>query len=58
MLSMLLKKPAVYPEPNQDKASREMLLPEDRNQNAPLSAPPTQKAVLFCHLPGQVHHFK
>ena len=35
-----------------------MLLPEERNDNAPPSAPPPQKAVLFCHLPGQVHHLK
>jgi len=27
-------------------------------ENAPLSAPPPQKAVLFCPLPGQVRHLK
>jgi len=57
-LPMLVKEPAEYPESDQDDASREMLLPEERNINAPPSAPPPQKAVLFCPLPGQVRHSK
>ena len=55
---MLVKERAEYPEPDQDDASRETLLPEERNENAPPSAPPPQKAVLFCPLPGQVRHLK
>jgi len=57
-LRMLVKERAEYPEPDQDDASRETLLPEERNENAPPSAPPPQKAVLFCPLPGQAHHLK
>jgi len=57
-LPMLDKERAEYPEPDQDDASRETLLPEARNENAPPSAPPPQKAVLFCPLPGQVRHLK
>jgi len=57
-LAMLVKEPAEYPEPDEDNVSREMLLPEERNENAPPSVPPLQKAVLFCPLPGQVHHLK
>jgi len=57
-LPMLVKEPAEYPEPDQDDASRETFLPEERNDNAPPSAPPPQKAVLFCPLPGQVHYLK
>jgi hypothetical protein len=50
---------AEYPEPVQDDESREVVLPEqDRNENALPGAPPPQKAVLFCYLPGQVHHLK
>jgi SNF2 family DNA or RNA helicase len=55
---MLVKEPAEYPEPDQDDTSRETLLPKERNENAPPSAPPPQKAVLFCPLPGQVRHLK
>jgi len=57
-LPMLVKQPAEYPEPDQDDASRATLFPEERNENAPPSAPPPQKAVLFCPPPGQVHHLK
>jgi len=57
-LPMLVKESAEYPEPYKDDASRETLLPEESNKNAPPSAPPSQKAVLFCHLPGKVHHLK
>jgi len=55
---MLVKEPAEYPEPDQDDASRETLLPEERNKNALPSAPPPHKAVLFCPFPGQVCHLK
>ena len=54
----LVKEPAEYPEPDQDDASREALLPEERNQHAPRSAPPPHKVVLFGPLPGQVRHLK
>jgi len=55
---MFVKKPAEYPKSEQDDASNETLLPEARNDNAPPSAPPPQKATLFCPPPGQVHHLK
>jgi len=55
---MLVNERVEYPEPDQDDASREALLPQERNENAPPSAPPPQKAVLFCPLPGQVCHLK
>jgi hypothetical protein len=55
---MLVKEPAEYTEPNQDDTSREMLISDGRNANAPPSAPPPQKAVLFCPLSGQVCHLK
>jgi len=58
-LPMLVNEPAQYPEPDQDDESREVLLPEnDRYENALPGAPPPQKAVLFCPLPGQVRHLK
>jgi len=55
---MLVMEPAEYPESDQDDASRETLLPEERNENALPSAPPPQKAVPFCPLSGQVCHLK
>jgi hypothetical protein len=55
---MLVKEPAEYFESDQDNVSREGLLPEDRNENAPPSTPPPQMAVLFCPLPGQVRYSK
>jgi len=57
-LPMLVKKPAEYPERDQDDASRGTLLPEERHENAPPGAPPPQKAVLLCPLPGRVRHLK
>jgi len=57
-LPMLVKEPAEYPEPDQDDASRETLLPEEINENAPPSAPPPQNAGLYCPLPGQIRHLK
>jgi len=53
-LAILFKDAVEYLEPDQDDASREMLLPQERNKNAPPSAPPPQKAVLFCPLTGQI----
>jgi len=55
-MPVLVKEPAEYPEPDQDEASRETLHPEERIKNAPPSAPPPQKAVLLCPLPGPVRH--
>jgi len=58
-LPMLVNEPAEYPEPDQDDESREaLLLEQDRYENALPGAPPPQKAVLFCLLPGQVRHLK
>ena len=53
---MVVKEPAEYPKSDQDNTLRETLLPEERNENAPPSGPPPQKAVLFCPLPAQVRH--
>jgi len=58
VLAMLVKEPAEYPEPDQDDAPREMHLPPERNETAPPCAPPLQKAVLICPLPGQLRHLK
>ena len=56
---MLVNAAAEYPEPDDDKASNGALLNEpESNSCALLCAPPPQKAVLFCPLPGQVHHLK
>jgi hypothetical protein len=55
---MLVKEPAEYPEPDQDDASSETLLPAEGNENALPSAPPPQQVVLFCPLPGHVHYLK
>jgi len=58
-LPMLVNKHAEYAKPDEDDPLREALLPEqERHENALPSAPPPQKAVLFCPLPGQVHHLK
>jgi len=56
---MLVNKPAEYPEPDKDNASNETLLHEpESNKCALRRAPPPQKVVLFCSLPGQVRHLK
>jgi len=56
---MLVIGHAEYPKPDEDDPLREALLPEqERHENALPSAPPPQKAVLFCPLPGQVRHLK
>jgi len=54
---MLVKAPAEYPAPDEDKASNEVLLyePESSNTVLPRTAP-SHVAVLFCTLPGQVRH--
>jgi len=58
-LPMLVNEPAEYPEPDQDDETWEALLPEqDRYENGHPGAPPPQKAVQFCPLPGQVRHLK
>jgi len=57
-LSTLVKEPAEYPEPDQDDTSSKTLLSEERNENALPSAPPQQKAVLFCPLPVPVSYLK
>jgi len=56
---MLVKEPAEYPEPDEDEASNEALLHEPEINKCSLpSAPPPQKEVLFCPLPGQVRRLK
>ena len=56
---MLVNESAEYPEPDEDEASNEALLHEPESNKCALpSAPPPQKAVLFCPLPGQVRHLK
>jgi len=58
-LLILVNESAEYPEPDKDNASNEALLhePERLKSTWPRALPP-QKAVLFCPLPGQVHHLK
>jgi hypothetical protein len=58
-LAMLVKEPAVYPEPEEDDASNVAHLhePECITSTSPQVLPP-QKAVLFCPLPVQVRHLK
>jgi hypothetical protein len=56
---MLVQEPAEYAEPDEDEESNEALLHEpDSNKCSLPSAPPPQKAMLFCPLPGEVHHLK
>ena len=58
-LPMLVNEHAEYTEPDEDDQLREALLPDqERHENALPSAPPPQKAVLFCPLPGQVRYLK
>jgi hypothetical protein len=58
-LPLLVNAPAEYPKPDADEASNEALLPEpERYDSALPCAPPPQKTVLFCPLPGQVRHLK
>jgi len=54
-LPMLVNAQAEYPEHDEDEASNEALLHEpERYKSALPHAPPSQKAVLFGPLPGQV----
>jgi len=56
---MLGNEPVQYPKSDEDEASNEVLLHKpESTKSALLHAPPPQKAVLFCPLPGQVHHLK
>jgi len=57
---MLVNESAEYPEPDEDEVSNEALLhePESHKSTLPCAPPPPQNAVLFCPLPGQVHHLK
>jgi len=58
-LPMLVKEPAEYRKPDKDEASHEALLLEhESNTSALRPAPPPQKAVLFCPMPGEVCHLK
>jgi len=52
-----VNEPGEYPKPDEDDASRDALsLDPERHEYTLPSPPPPQKAVLFCPLPGQVHH--
>jgi hypothetical protein len=54
---MLINAAAEYPIPDEDEASKEALQHKPEcNLNTLPCAPLPQKAVLFCPLPGQVHH--
>jgi len=54
---MRVNAPAEFPEHDEDEGSNEMLLLEPERYTSSLPrAPPPPKAVLFCPLPGQVHH--
>jgi hypothetical protein len=56
---MPVEEPAEYPEPDDDEVSDEALLQQRESNKFPLaSAPPPEKAVQFCPLPGQVSHLK
>jgi hypothetical protein len=57
---MLVNESAEYPEPDEDEASNEVLLPEPEShkRTLPCAPPPPQEAVLFCPLPGQVCYLK
>jgi len=55
---MLVNESTEYPEHDQEDAARGMFFPDETHENAPPSAPPPQKAVQFCPLPGQVSHLK
>jgi len=58
-LPMLVNAAAEYPELDKDEASNEVLLHNPRSNSPALTcAPPSQKAVQFCPLLGQVRHLK
>ena len=59
LLPIVVDEPAEYPKHDEDDLSTEALLSEqERHENALSSAPPLQKAILFCSLPGQVRYLK
>jgi len=56
---MLVNAPAEYPKPDEDETSNEVLLHKPERYKITLPcAPPSQKAVLFCPLPGEVRYLK
>jgi len=56
---MLANEPVEYSEPDQDNGSREALVPDqESNQTQLPSAPPPERAVQLCPVPGQVCHSK
>jgi hypothetical protein len=56
-LPLLVKEPAEFPESDEDDPLREaIILKQKVYENALRSAPPSQKAVLFCPLPGEFRH--
>jgi len=57
-LAILVKEPPEYSKPDQTDASRETLLPDERNENAPPCASPPLKAVQISPIPVQVRHLK
>jgi hypothetical protein len=58
-LLMLVDEPAEYPGHDNDKALNEVLVHKPESDESALPrAPPLQKVVLFCQLPGQVCHLK
>ena len=58
-LLMVVNVAVEYLEPDEEKALNETLLPKpESNSRALPCAPPPQKAVLFCPLPGQFRHLK
>ena len=57
MLPTLVNEPGEYPKPDQDVISREvLLLKQERKENSLPITLPLHLAMLFCSLPGQVHH--
>jgi len=56
-LPTLVYYPEEYAKPDHNNALHDVLLLEqERHENAHPSTPPAQMVVLFCLLPGQVHH--
>ena len=54
-LPMLVNKSVEYPKPDEDEASNEMLLYKAESSKSTVPhAPPSQKAMQFCPLLGQV----
>jgi hypothetical protein len=58
-VQILVNELAEYPESAKHNPLREALfLKQERNENAPRSAPPPQLASIFCHFPSQVCYLK